>query len=528
MPLYDVASESIHTSVRCILALTSIWIAFHIAMAFYNVIYHPLRRIPGPKLAAATYIPELYWDVVRGGMYQRQILLMHEKYGPIVRINPDEVHCNDWRFIDEIYASGNRKRDKPLHQVRGSGGIVSATFSTTSHDVHRMRRNALSKFFSRAQVARLEPTVRDYAERICSKILTLGKSAPFDVTTAYSHFTTDVISNYCLGDSLGLIEQEGWEPNFREPLYAQLKLMYWFRFVPFFKKLSVAIAIITQRFSKDMNTLFNALVGDMPRYVRRAQYKVDRGLDDGSSVFGALLTSDLPPSEKSVERLTDEGFSLFAAGTETVSWALSVITYHLFANPELLEKVTAEVTQAIDPISGELPSWNTLEKLPYLGGVIYEGLRLSYGVASRSSRIPVGEDLVYRGKWAPKGSNTMTEFQYVLPRGYAIGMSPLSIHHDEKIFPDSHSFVPERWVDDNNQHRKELDRALLSFSKGSRGCIGINLAYCELYVLLSLLIIRVFPHMKLYETSEVDVMHDHDFFNPFPVWSSKGVRAIIE
>lgn len=212
----------------------------------------------------------------------------------------------------------------------------------------------------------------------------------------------------------------------------------------------------------------------MPRYVRRAQYKVDRGLDDGSSVFGALLTSDLPPSEKSVERLTDEGFSLFAAGTETVSWALSVITYHLFANPELLEKVTAEVTQAIDPISGELPSWNTLEKLPYLGGVIYEGLRLSYGVASRSSRIPVGEDLVYRGKWAPKGSNTMTEFQYVLPRGYAIGMSPLSIHHDEKIFPDSHSFVPERWVDDNNQHRKELDRAWLSFSKGSRGCIGIK------------------------------------------------------
>ncbi|EGO58516.1 hypothetical protein NEUTE1DRAFT_59167, partial [Neurospora tetrasperma FGSC 2508] len=328
--------------------------------------------------------------------------------------------------------------------------IVDATFSTTSHDLHRMRRNALNKFFSRAQVARLEPTVRDYAERICDKILILGKSAPFDVTTAYSHFTTDVISGYCLGDSLGLIEQKGWEPNFREPL-------------------------ITRRFSKDMNTLFNALVGDMPRYVRRAQDNVIKGLDDGSSVFGALLTSDLPPSEKSLERLTDEGFSLFAAGTETVSWALSVITYHLFANRELLEKVTTEVTQAIDGKSGQLPSWHTLEKLPYLGGVIYEGLRLSYGVASRSSRIPVGEDLVYRGEWAPKGSNIMREFQYVIPRGYAIGI----------------------------------------------------LAYCELYVLLSLLIVRVFPHMKLHETTEADVTHDHDFFNPFPVSSSKGVRAII-
>lgn len=106
-----------------------------------------------------------------------------------------------------------------------------------------MRRNALSKFFSRAQVSRLEPTVRDHAERLCDKILIRGKGTPFDVTTAYSLFTTDVISGYCLGQSLGLIAQDGWEPNFREPLYAQLRLVYWFRFIPFLKHLGVAMAL---------------------------------------------------------------------------------------------------------------------------------------------------------------------------------------------------------------------------------------------------------------------------------------------
>lgn len=152
---HNVLAELLYTSARCILVLASIWIVFHLASAFYNVFFHPLRHIPGPKLAAATYIPEFYWDVLRGGMYQKRILLMHEKYGmtnpkhhfnmssdvlsrpltteldnyaitlgPIVRISPNEVHCNDWRFIDEIYASGSRKRDKPLHQVRGSGGQV--------------------------------------------------------------------------------------------------------------------------------------------------------------------------------------------------------------------------------------------------------------------------------------------------------------------------------------------------------------------------------------------------------------------
>lgn len=40
--------------------------------------------------------------------------------GPIVRINPDEVHCADSNFIEEIYAVGNRKRNKPAHQVSGS------------------------------------------------------------------------------------------------------------------------------------------------------------------------------------------------------------------------------------------------------------------------------------------------------------------------------------------------------------------------------------------------------------------------
>lgn len=104
----------------------------------YNIFFHPLAHIPGPRLAAATYLPEFFYDVLGSGLYTKQIQRMHHKYGmfidandclavadefqgPIVRINPHEVHCADRHFIEEIYAVGNRKRDKPLHQVRGSG-----------------------------------------------------------------------------------------------------------------------------------------------------------------------------------------------------------------------------------------------------------------------------------------------------------------------------------------------------------------------------------------------------------------------
>ncbi|GAB1311033.1 Trichodiene oxygenase [Madurella fahalii] len=509
-----------------LLVCAGTWIVYQLARVIYNLYFHPLRHIPGPWLSAATYLPELYYDLVRSGRYTREIQKMHEKYGPLVRINPHEVHCNDRHFIDEIYAGGSRKRDKPEHQVRGSGVAERATFSTTNHDVHRMRRNALNKFFSRAQVSRLEPTVRDLAERLCEKILTVGKEGPFDVTTALSLFTTDVITGYCLGENLGLIAQKGWEPNFREPLFAQLKLVYLFRFFPWLRHAGFAMAMFTKRLSEDMETLFNVLIVDMPNYVKRAKANVDKGIDDGRTVFGSVLQSDLPPSEKTLQRLVEEGFSLFVAGTETVSWALTVVTYHLLTKPAILEKLTAEVRSVVDS-SGQLPQWAALEKLPYLGAVIHEGLRLSYGLASRTSRIATGEDLVYRGTWTPKGRKSPTQVEYVIPRGYAVGMSAVITHHDESIYPDSHSFIPERWLDEKNQHRKELDRALLAFSKGSRGCIGINLAYCELYLLLALLVHRVFPRMQLYETTEADIAWDHDFFNPFPVWGSKGVRAII-
>ena len=57
--------------------------------------------------------------------------------------------------------------------------------------------------------------------------------------------------------------------------------------------------------------------------------------------------------------------------------------------------------------------------------------------------------------------------------------------------------------------------------------IHCSLAHCELYTLLSLLVMRVYPRMRLYETTETDIIYDHDIFNPLPVSSSKGVRAVI-
>ena len=102
------------------------------------------------------------------------------------------------------------------------------------------------------------------------------------------------------------------------------------------------------------------------------------------------------------------------------------------------------------------------------------------------------------------------------------------VHQNPNIFPSPTSFDPSRWL--NNA---QLDRYLVSFSKGPRACIGLNLAWAELYNTVA----AVFGHygdadsegpkMKLYQTTEKDVLLEHDYFVPFPYAGSQGVRVVL-
>lgn len=205
---------------------------------------------------------------------------------------------------------------------------------------------------------------------------------------------------------------------------------------------------------------------EMPRRIEKIREGQRAGvLYERPTIIGAILHSDLSDKEKSTSRVADEALAVVAAGTETTSWALTVMTYHLLSNPEILERLTQELQRTVnDP--RRLPSWTVLEKLPYLSAVIQESLRLSYGVSARTARVATHEDLVYQGEVDKK------PIRYVVPRGYEIGMSAVISHHDENLFHNSHEFRPERWLDP--QRRRELERGILGFGKGSRACLGMK------------------------------------------------------
>lgn len=67
---------------RAVASAATVYTGYKVLIALYNISpLHPLHKFPGPKLAAAGYFYEAYYDWIRGGRYTREIKRMHEKYG---------------------------------------------------------------------------------------------------------------------------------------------------------------------------------------------------------------------------------------------------------------------------------------------------------------------------------------------------------------------------------------------------------------------------------------------------------------
>lgn len=107
--------------------------------------------------------------------------------------------------------------------------------------------------------------------------------------------------------------------------------------------------------------------------------------------------------------------------------------------------------------------------------------------------------------------------------------SPL-VHLNPDVFADPMEFRPERFIEN-----PELKRCVFSFSQGSRQCLGMHLAYTELFVVHSEIWRRFGSKedhgehgwWELFETDRSDVDMVADRFLPSPRADSKGMRIKV-
>jgi cytochrome P450 len=226
------------------------------------------------------------------------------------------------------------------------------------------------------------------------------------------------------------------------------------------------------------------------------------------TVFKELLDSDLPREEVTVQRLAEEAQTVVAAGQVTTAHFLKKTSFHIRANPEILRKLKEELISTM-PSDGSLPHISKLEQSPYLSAVISEGFRRSYGVTQRLPRVSPDAPLIYK--------------DWVIPPGTPVSMTSIFMHDNPQYFPNPEVFDPDRWLKADAERR--LGKYLVNFSKGTRSCLGMNLAKAEIFLTLATIFHQF--DMDLYETDESDVEIVHDFFNPSPRADSKGVRVIV-
>ena len=135
-----------------------------------------------------------------GGKYIFHIKGLHEKYGPIVRINPYEIHINYPDFYDELYATSasGRKRDKWDWSLRHIS-VPESTFSTASHDLHRLRRSAINPFFSKASVRSLQPLLDRKVDQMLNRLQEFKETGNvMRIDQAFVAFTNGLGSHFSL------------------------------------------------------------------------------------------------------------------------------------------------------------------------------------------------------------------------------------------------------------------------------------------------------------------------------------------
>ncbi|GMF87684.1 unnamed protein product [Aspergillus oryzae] len=180
---------------------TCIALAIYTAsLAIYRLFLSPLAKFPGPTLAALTGWYEVFFDVLLGGQFMWEIERLHGKYGPIVRINPHELHIKDPDYYNTLYAGPTRRRDKYLWFL--SVGAPTSTFATPESDHHRLRRGMLSPFLSKQAVRDLEGVIKAKLDLLCEHMKKAMRSGEAVELHAYFvSFAVDVVSTCAFGES---------------------------------------------------------------------------------------------------------------------------------------------------------------------------------------------------------------------------------------------------------------------------------------------------------------------------------------
>ncbi|KPM46230.1 hypothetical protein AK830_g341 [Neonectria ditissima] len=408
----------------------------------------PLFRIPGPAVTNFTSLI-LKWHELNANrtMY---IHHLHQKYGPVVRVSPNEVSFTSVAALKEIYGSGGSGYDKTefynLFQAYGRRTM----FSTLNKADHAKRKRMIGDRYANSNVMRTVPIagIQERSKRFVRRCAQSPDSTT-DVFMALHSYACDCVTHQLFhpygSNCLEKQEDEDMMHQVAADDSLQNRLVY--HYSPVLHRLLSRMLFF---FAKPRQTpLADKFVLDAAKEDQAADFTVLNRLKEKNSV---LDTVDMAA----------ECLDHMAAGIDTTGDVLCFLMWEL-SQPRSLKyqrRLQEEVKAKRD-----LP----FDDLPFLDAVLNEGLRCFPAIPMSLPR------------YVPQGGRAIDGFS--LPEKTVVSCQAFSLHRiNDDVFPDPDNFYPDRWLEaEGDAERRRLQFA---FSSGGRGCVGKHLALAEMKTLL--------------------------------------------
>ncbi|OIW26308.1 putative P450 monooxygenase [Coniochaeta ligniaria NRRL 30616] len=464
----------------------------------YNVLAHPLKAFPGPLAAGASTWWKTYIEVFKQKSMTDVLVELHAKYGDVVRVGPNELHFAKPSAFNDIYNASSRwDKERTLYE---SFGEDHSSFGLRNYAEAKQRKDVLQPLFSRRSIINMQALVREKMDRLAetlSKNNEQGKSA--DLLFAFRCFAIDTITTYCFAKSVDAIDEPAWQAPIVVAMDNSLPTFHVFKHFPIFRKLIFSLPPwLAIKMSPETAGLthLQVILGEQVREVSAHPERL--ASSPHTTIYHRLLDPEAHKGRPlpDATALYEEAQTMVFAGGVTVGDALSIGFFHVLDQPGLLTRLRAEVCTAWPDLDSP-PKLEALETLPFLTATIKESLRMSPGASSPLLRIvpPAGATISGRA----------------VPPGTIVGMSTVLVHMSPEIFEEPTKFKPDRWLAPDAE---SLGPWLVAFSKGPRSCLGLNLAWCELYIVFATMLRRF--DMSLDGTTAEDMVWRDCFTPHFP------------
>ncbi|KAF2204698.1 benzoate 4-monooxygenase cytochrome P450 [Delitschia confertaspora ATCC 74209] len=432
----------------------------------YNIFLHPLRAYPGPKLWAAYRFP--WVRSVLSGRYHLDALELHKKYGPVVRVAPCELSYADPAAWKPIYSHHNPAtegfsefgKDHMIYQKPPNG--IHSILAAEQADHGRYRR-FLSHSFSEKGLREMQPRIQRYVDLLVQGLHERCGEGDQNILEWYNWTTFDLTGDLAFGESFHCLERQETDP--------------WISFIFNNIKAQMVIGSIRRYGLAKWISFFipksviEARESNYRRTTDKIEQRIKQGTGRGDFWDTVIKKSDFEKGTGMTrEEMVSNASVLVLAGSETTATLLSGTTYLLLTHPEVYRKLNEEVRGAFK--SEEEINLLSVNKLTYMLAVLDEAMRVYPPVPHQGNRVVPAPGAIVCGRWVP-GGTSLGVLRYVITR-----LPPYFTRPEE--------FIPERWVPSPPPEFANDDRsAPQSFALGPRNCIGRNLAYAEMRLILA-------------------------------------------